>query len=152
MEYTEGTVTKEKQVSIHPYEYEQASNGYLMAIVAVIVGMPLPIVNVLASLIYYLSNLKSSYFIKWHSLQAVLAQLVIVPFNSIAWWWAFAVIFQKTETSAFFVIYLLFVLILNIAEFIAVIATSSKVRNGENVRWAVVANITDALCKPSNKN
>lgn len=152
MEYTEGTLTKEKHINIHPYEYEQASNGYLMAIVAVIAGLPLPIVNVLASLIYYLSNLKSSYFIKWHSLQAVLAQLIIVPFNSIAWAWAFAIMWQESKVSVFFVIYIFFVLILNITEFIAVIATSSKVRNGENVRWAVVANITDALCKPSNKN
>lgn len=48
-------------VSAFPYqpsedEAEKASNSYLMSLVALIVGLPLPIVNLLATLVFYLGK------------------------------------------------------------------------------------------------
>ena len=58
-------------LSVHPNEYEKASNAYLMAIVAVVAGLPIPIINLIASVGFYMGHRKSSYFIRWHSIQAI---------------------------------------------------------------------------------
>lgn len=154
--------TTAQQQTIHPNEYEQASNSYLTAIVAVIAGLPLPIVNLIAAIIFYFGKSKSSYFIRWHSIQAVLAQLVLVPFNSIAWAWTVAMFFrlgnfvehpQNRDSSIWpYVIYIFIIVLFNIFEFIAVLITASKVRNGENVRWFLIAGITDRLCSKEKRD
>ncbi len=151
MEYTEEAINKEQAI-IHPSEYEQASNGYLMAIVAVIVGVPLPVINIIASFIYYLGNLKSSYFVRWHCIQAILAQTVMIPFNSVAVGWTISIILNNREVTIYYGIYLFAVILFNIIEFFAVIITASKVGKGQNVRWFLIANITDLLCSKKDRN
>ena len=47
-------------------ETESASNSYLMSLIAIIAGLPLPILNLLATFIFYLGNRKSTYFVRWH--------------------------------------------------------------------------------------
>ncbi|RYJ42927.1 DUF4870 domain-containing protein [Flavobacterium beibuense] len=155
--------------AIHPNEYEQASNGYLMAVVAVMGGLPLPIINLIASFGYYLAKRKASNFIRWHAIQAVLAQLVLVPFNSLAWAWSIG-IFIKLEVfehsyddnqhffSLFnalttpYIIYMSFIILFNTFEFFAVIYTAARVRKGHNVRWLLIANITDRLCSKEKRD
>jgi uncharacterized membrane protein len=146
MEYTEGNLKTTQETLVYPHEYEQAGNAYLMAIVGLIAGLPLPIVNFTASVIYYLSNLKSSYFVRWHCIQAMIAQLVVMPFNSIAIGWTIRLMITEDDPTWFFGFYIFGVILLNICEFIAVMITASKVKKGENVRWAIIAGITDALC------
>lgn len=55
-----------KQFSYEPREHEaeSTSSSYLMSLLAIIVGLPLPIVNLLATLIFYLENRKSTYFVR----------------------------------------------------------------------------------------
>ena len=163
--------------TLQPYEYEAASNAYLMSLAAAVAGLPLPIINVIAAVIYFLARRKSSYAIRWHALQALLAQLVVMPFNSIAMGWTLSKVFRALkledvfftgksgsghmmglafepfeDSSALFWAYLAFVLLLNIFEFIAVISTAIQVRKGINVRWFGIAAITDALCSKENRD
>lgn len=179
MEYTEGTLKTDGQDIIYPQEYEQASNSYLMAIVGIVAGLPLPIVNIIASFLYYLSKRRSSYFVRWHCIQSILAQAVIIPFNSIAFGWTLSkiifLISLRNESESFsaytgrhynnnafeggwpfedlyYWLYIFFVILLNIAEFIAVLYTSSRVRNGNNIRLGLLANITDRLCSKENRD
>ena len=42
------------------YEAEKASNSYLMSVVAVIAGLPLPIINLVATAIFFLGNRKGT--------------------------------------------------------------------------------------------
>lgn len=137
---------------LHPSEYEKASNGYLMAVVAVIAGLPLPIINVIASLLYYLGQRKSSYFVRWHCIQAILAQTVMVPFNSFAVAWTISLFINEETPNMYFIMYVLFVLVFNIVEFFTVIITASQVGKGKNVRWFLIANITDALTSKENRD
>lgn len=149
MEYTKNALSEKP---LYPNEYEIASNSYLMAIVAVVAGLPLPIINIIASAIFYLGNLKSSYFIRWHCIQALLAQILLIPFNSLAWAWTLLVILDKKEPTLLFAFYLFGTLLLNILEFAAILSTAAKIRNYKNVRWPVIAAISDMLCSPKNKN
>ena len=98
------------------------------------------------------TNLKSSYFVRWHCIQAILAQTIMIAFNSLAWGWTLAVILDKKEPTLYYGIYLFGVILFNIVEFFAVIITASKVGKGENVRWFLIANITDMLCSKKNKD
>ncbi len=151
MEHTQGVINQ-KEIVIHQEEYKQASNSYLMAIVSIVAGLPLPIINIIASLIYYLNNLKSSYFVRWHCIQALLAQTVMVPFNSVAVGWTISIILNRREVSIYYGIYLFAVILFNIVDFFAVISTASRVGKGKNVRWFIIANITDVLCSKKNKD
>jgi len=156
---------------IHPTDLEQASNSYLMAIVAVIAGLPLPVINAIASLIYYAAHRQSSYFVRWHCIQAILAQAIMIPFNSFAFGWAVALITSHPTISfinlqggyngetdnfiynpAYFLLYITIIILFNIAEFITVIITAARVRKGKNVRWFVLANLTDALTSKQNRD
>lgn len=155
------------QPTIHPYDYEQASNAYLMSLVAVIAGLPLPIVNVIASVIFYSAKRKAPYIVRWHALQSLLGQILIMPFNSVAFWWTFRIIFAnfsittghfdidenfETFSSPAYWAYILFTILLNLFEFIAVIITATQVSKGQNVRWFGIASLTDALCSKENRD
>jgi uncharacterized Tic20 family protein len=141
MEYIQKPVERD----IYPYEYESASNSYLMCVVSVIAGLPLPIINVIASVGYYMAQRKSSYFVRWHCIQAILAQAIMVPFNSVAFGWTLGIIINDRQPTLFYGIYLFIIILLNIVEFVTVIITAIRVRNGHNMRWAVIADLTDSL-------
>jgi hypothetical protein len=179
MEYTEGIIKdtiKETPVFIHPNEYEQASRSYLMAVVAVIAGLPFPIINLFASIGYYLAHRKSSYFIRWHCIQATIGQALLIPFNSVAVAWTLGVIFggrgffgiteipkryfadnasifdDYSGATLYYWLYITFIVLLNVTEFIVVIYTSSRVKKGENIRWFGIAQLTDKLCSKEDRN
>jgi hypothetical protein len=176
MEHTEGTLkdTTETKPFIHPHEYEQAGNSYVMAVVAIIAGLPLPIINFFATVGYYLAHRKSAYLVRWHCVQAGLGQLALIPFNSVALAWTIGLVLQRHPIdtwehdryysvasypgdwcdgiSVYYWLYITFVVLLNIAEFIVVIITASRVRKGHNVRWFGIAPIADALTSKEDRN
>ena len=124
------------------HECEAASNSYVMSLVAIIVGLPLPIVNLIATLIFFLGNRKSSFFVRWHCTQALFSQLVLVFINSIGFWWTVSIVlYHDPVTNAYFA-YILTLLIINISEFIATIYTAIQTRKGRQVEWWVYG----ALC------
>lgn len=87
----------------HDSELERASNSYLMSLVAVIGGLPLPILNLMASVFFYLGNRKSTSFVKWHCTQALVSQLGLFFFNSAGFWWTVSVLFyDETATNYYF--------------------------------------------------
>jgi len=166
---------KSEPATIHPSDLEQASNSYLMAIVAVVAGLPLPIINTIASLIYYAAHKKSSYFVRWHCIQSILAQAIMIPFNSFAFAWTMKIVLSNVNyfeqdtlkeyssesifaseifyaASIYYWLYIAVVTIFNIAEFISVIITAAQVRKGKNVRWFIIANLTDALTSKQNRD
>ena len=77
---------------IYPHEYEQASNSYLMSVIAIIAGLPLPIINFIATVVFYLGSRKSTYFVRWHCIQSLIGQALLIPFNSIAFAWTLGLI------------------------------------------------------------
>ena len=162
-------MTQDQDIHIYPQEYEQASNSYLMSVVSVMAGTFLPIVNFIAAVIFYLGSRKGSYFVRWHAIQSALGQTVLIPFNSFAFAWTIRVLFngfpfeQMEHQESFFMDNILdasyaywgfiaFVLLLNIIEFFVTIYAAINVRKGKNVRWFILANITDSLCSKENRD
>lgn len=138
-----------KQFTYAPNEMEAetASNSYLMSLIAIIVGLPLPIINLIATLIFYLNNRKGTYFVRWHCTQALLSQLTLVPLNSIGFWWTFSVLFTDQVATNEYFAYLLTVFVFNLLELIATIYTAIQTRKGLHVAWWFHGPLTDKLCK-----
>ena len=55
----------------HEDEKERASNCYVMSLVAVMIGLPMPIINLLATGIFYLMSRKGTFFVRWNAIQAL---------------------------------------------------------------------------------
>lgn len=68
-------------------EREDAMGAYLMMFGALAAGLPLPIINLLAALIYYFVNSKKSRFIKFHALQSLLSQAPTTLLNAGLLFW-----------------------------------------------------------------
>lgn len=129
-------------------EREKASNSYLMSLMAVIVGLPLPIINLLATLFFYLGNRKGTYFVRWHCMQALLSQLSLLFINSFGFWWTISVLFGDESVSNAYIGYLLTALLFNAIELIATINAAIKTRKGIHVRWFFYGDLADLICKP----
>ena len=127
---------------------ERASNSYIMSIVAIAVGLPIPIINLVATFIVFLAQRKASYFVRWHSMQALLSQLSLLILNSRAWYWTYDIVFAGEEAvSNEYIAYLIAVILINLTEFFATLYAASNVRKGIDVRFWFFSDLTDTFVK-----
>ena len=129
------------------HEAETASNSYLMSLIAIVAGPPLPIINLIATLIFYVGNRKATYFVRWHCTQALLSQLSVLFINSFGFWWTISIIFKEETITNKFIAYIISALIFNLAEFITTIYTAIQTRKGIHVEWWFYGNLTNLICK-----
>jgi len=132
------------------HEAEKASNSYLMSLIALIVGLPLPIINLLATLIFYLGNRKGTYFVRWHCTQALLSQLSMLFINSFGFWWTISIIFTEETITSKYIAYMIVALVFSLSEFIATIYTAIQTRKGIHVEWWFYGNLTNLICKSTS--
>jgi len=130
------------------YEAEKASNSYLMSVVAVIAGLPLPIINLIATAIFFLSNRKGSYFVRWHCTQALLSQVAVLIPNGAGFYWTISIIFGNKEATNDYIAYMIAIVLFNIGEFIATIYAAIRTRKGKHVELWVFGPLATSLCKP----
>ena len=130
------------------HEAERASNSYLMSLVALVAGLPLPIINLLATFFFFIANRKGTYFVRWHCLQALFSQLSMLAFNSVAFWWTINIIFNnRTITNEYFA-YLFTVIIVNLLEFASTIYAAIQTRKGRHVELWFFGGLANLICKP----
>jgi uncharacterized membrane protein len=129
------------------HEAEKASNSYLMSLIAVIAGLPLPIINLIATFIFYLGNRKGTYFVRWHCTQALLSQFSLLLINTNGFWWTISILFGDGEITNRYIAYMFTVILFNLAEFIATIYTAIQVRKGRHVEWWFYGELTNQLCR-----
>lgn len=144
-------------ISIEKFDYvpfedesEKASNSYLMSLIAVMAGLPLPIVNLIATLIFYLGNRKGTYFVRWHATQALVSQFSLLVMNSVAFWWTIDILIQDSQITTPYISYIMTAFIFNLGEFIATIYTAIQTRKGIHIRWWFYSDLTDLICKPDS--
>lgn len=150
MEYNKAIMMNTTQFAYEPgdHEAESASHSYLMSLIAIIAGVPLPILNLIATLIFYLGNRKSTYFVRWHCTQALLSQLSMLFVNSYGFWWTISLIFTAEKITNSYIAYIIVVIVFNLIEFITTIYTASKVAKGKHVEWWFFGPLTHLICKP----
>jgi cell shape-determining protein MreD len=129
------------------HELEKASNSYLMSLIALIAGLPLPIINLIATLIFYLGNKKGTYFVRWHCTQALLSQFSMLFVNSFGFWWTVSIIFTSESITNNYIAYIFAAIIFNLTEFIATIYTAVQTRKGLHIEWWFYGGLTNLICK-----
>lgn len=127
-------------------EAEKASNSYLMSLIAIMCGLPLPIINLVATGIFYLGNRNGTHFVRWHCTQALVSQLSLLVMNSVGFWWTISIIFYEEEISSAWIAYLITVFLFNITDFVATIYTAIQTRKGRHVSWWFYGELTQVLC------
>jgi len=129
------------------HEAESASGSYLMSLIVIMIGLPLPIVNLIATMIFFLGNRKSTYFVRWHCTQALLSQLSLLFINSYGFWWTISILFTEESITTPYIAYLFTAILFNIAEFIATVYTAVQTRKGLHVEWWFYGPLTNMICK-----
>ncbi|MBS1952096.1 MAG: hypothetical protein OJF59_000960 [Cytophagales bacterium] len=129
------------------HEAENASNSYLMSLVAVVAGLPLPIMNLVATLFFYIGNRKGSHFVRWHCTQALLSQASLLPVNSIGFWWTISIIFSNEQISSKYIAYLITIVLFNLFDFIATMIAAVQTRKGIHVEWWLYGSVTNLICR-----
>jgi uncharacterized membrane protein len=112
-------------------EKEDAMGSYLMMFAAVAVGLPLPIINLIASVVYYFVNRKKSRFIHFHCLQSLLSQIPTTLINWVVVIWAVRIIFTDLKVDDTFWAAVIFAGLSTFLYFIVSIIAAFKARQGK---------------------
>lgn len=128
-------------------EKEKACNSYLMSLVAVIVGLPMPIINLLATGFFWFMSRKASFYVRWHCTQALISQVPLFVMNNILFWWTIRILLCWTELSSSYISYFIVVNLYNIYDLIATSRSAILARKGGTHKWFAYGALTDILCR-----
>ena len=131
------------------HEAEKASNSYLMSLVALVAGLPFPIVNLIATFMFFVANRKGTYFVRWHCMQALWSQLGLLFANSACFWWTVSIVFSDEKLSNEYFAYLFTVIVFNALEFFSTIYTAIQTRKGIHVQLWFFGNLANLTTKQS---
>lgn len=111
---------------------EDAMGAYLMMFASVGAGLPLPIINLIAAVIYYFINRSKSRFVRFHSHQSLLSQLPTSLLNAgVVFWSAQIWLFGNLEFPGnVFWGYLAMTAVANLLYFIFSIIAAVQARKG----------------------
>lgn len=113
-------------------EKEDAMGAYLMMFAAIGAGLPLPIINLIASVIYYFVQKRNTRFVRFHSLQSLWSQIPTTLVNAGAMYWTLQIfVFDNLVATDIYFGYLIMMVILNLAYFAFSIVGAVKARNGK---------------------
>jgi uncharacterized Tic20 family protein len=68
-------------------ERDDAMGAYLMMFASLGLGLPLPFINIVASIVYYFLNRRSSRFVGFHALQALISHIPVTLLNTACLVW-----------------------------------------------------------------
>jgi len=95
-------------------ERDDAMGSYLMMFAAWAAGLPLPMLNILASVIYYFVNRKNGNFVRFHALQSMWSQILLGLINAFGTAWLIKMLFDGEFSGEYFYPYLITAIIINI--------------------------------------
>lgn len=111
---------------------EDAMGAYLMMFAAVAVSLPLPIINLVAAIIYYFVNRTKSRFIHFHCHQSLISQIPTTLANWGLLFYAIKIwILEDWSFDNYFLSYLSFVVIINIVYTIFSLIAAINARKGK---------------------
>ena len=121
-------VPQPEEISVR--EREDAMGSYLMMFASFAVGLPLPIINLIAALIYYYTNKGKSKFIDFHITQSLLSQLPTTLLNAVLVGWTIRTFVMELTFTDTYKGYLIMVIIANLIYLIFSIIAAVRARKG----------------------
>ncbi len=127
-----GKIILPQPEDISKKEKDDAMGAYLMMFAAMGAGLPLPFINLLASVIYYYINKNKSRYVAFHSFQSMITQIPISILNGalVVWIIKILIFYDSPYFSSPFFVYLGFVVIWNIVYMVLSIIACVKARKG----------------------
>ncbi len=113
-EYEHGPVVLPQPHELSEREKDDAMAAYLMMFASWAIGLPLPLINLVASLVYFFINRRTSKFVAFHALQSLMFHIPVVCLNTGAVAWLIVLLASGFHAIGFFLIYLVFVAMVNI--------------------------------------
>jgi uncharacterized membrane protein len=95
-------------------EREDAMGAYLMMFAALGAGLPLPMINLIASVIYYYLNRQKSRFVRFHALQSLWSQLPVTLMNGFLVIWSIRLFILQGYLDQHFWVLILAALVINL--------------------------------------
>ncbi len=109
---------------------EDAMGSYLMMFATSAIGIPLPILNLVAAIIYYYVNRSKGKFVQFHTLQSLWSQIPVTLLNSGLVAWTIVNLVRDLDFSSLYWGYLVMVGVANLVYFIFSIVGAVKARKG----------------------
>jgi uncharacterized membrane protein len=111
-------------------EKEDAMGAYLMMFAAWGAGLPLPILNLIAAVIYFFINKKTSPFVAFHSYQSLVTQIPISLLNAGVIAWGVLIVSPVLSYTKYFWAYVIFVVLWNLLYMVFSIVACVQARKG----------------------
>lgn len=111
-------------------EREDSMGAYLMMFAAMGAGLPLPIMNLVAAIIYYVVHKDKPRFVKYHTLHSLLAQIPVTLLNAGLIFWTIRNLIYENSFTDLFLGYLSTVVLANLIYTIFSIIAAIKARRG----------------------
>lgn len=112
-------------------EKQDAMGAYLMMFATTAIGLPLPIINMIASIVYFFVNKSKGRFVQFHSLQSMYSQLPVSILNSYLVIWAIVNIAKNHPFTNIFWGLMITAAIFNLLYFIFSIVGAVKAYRGQ---------------------
>lgn len=112
-------------------EREDGMGAYLMMFASAALGAPLPIVNILAAVIYYFVNRNKGRFVRFHSYQSMMSQLVTGVLNSALVIWGIIKLVNQHDDWRVFIGYAVMTGVVNLAYIVLSIIAAVRARRGQ---------------------
>jgi len=113
-------------------EKEDAMGAYLMMFAALGAGLPLPIINLIAAVIYYFVNKSNSRFVTFHSYQAMISQFPTSIMNAVMVFWGLRIAFTDSwALNEYYIGFVITTIVANLVYIIFSIIGAVKARKGK---------------------
>jgi uncharacterized Tic20 family protein len=112
-------------------EKEDAMGAYFMMFAALGLGFPLPLINLIASLIYFVIHRRKSRFVAFHALQSLISHLPVAAFNVALIVWLLWILATTTHFASEFFVFLVFVAFANILYIVYCVVALTRARKGQ---------------------
>lgn len=130
-------------------EREDASFAYIVSVAIAVVGSPLPVLNLLGCLLYYLSLRKKSFFVRFHALQGLLSQVIAAGLGMVIVFWLFRILFTDTAMSASFLAFATMGAIVAVLDTAISIYAGVQANKGKLFRIEFIGYLTQWLLYPA---
>ena len=115
---------------ISAIEKEDGMGAYLMMFASWAAGLPLPILNVIAAIIYYFVNRRKSPFVHFHCLQSLLSQIPVSLLNAGLVFWTVRNIFYNGSFSGNYLNYLAMTGLFNLGYIVLSLVAAVRAKQG----------------------
>jgi len=109
---------------------EDAMGAYFMMFATTAMGLPLPILNLVASIIYYYVNRDKGKFVQFHTLQSLYSQIPVTLLNSGLVAWTIVNFAKDLDFTSFYWGYLVMTAAADLVYFIFSLVGAVKARKG----------------------